>query len=530
MFAAQHISYNQTASFSKIVNDYLEGAASIRPFYLHSPDIDGIKTAIEERKDIQTDRQTLVEVLKEQYATVQCTEQVQANITALTSTTTFTICTAHQPNLFTGPLYFIYKILHAVKLADELQKSLPAYRFVPVYYMGSEDADLAELNNFTVEGKKYVWNTSQKGAVGRMKVDKLLLQLIDELAGQLSVEKYGNEFITLLKESFPLGNTIQQATLELVNALFGELGLVVLIADDARLKRQMSGVFEEDLYQQKPSAVVEKTCKQLGEGYAVQANPREINLFYLKDDVRERIERKGDRFFVVHSGISFTEGELQEELAEHPERFSPNVILRGLYQETILPNIAFIGGGGELAYWLQLKDLFNHYGVPFPVLILRNSFLIVEKKWQERIQRLGLTITDFFASEDALMKKIVEKTSDNAVSLNGKLEKAENFFDNLNEQVTAIDSTLTQHVAALKARSLKMLKELEKKMLRAEKRKFTEQQRQVQAIKQALFAGNGLQERKENISSFYSRYGKGIVRELYRNSLSLEQQFTVLIV
>jgi bacillithiol biosynthesis cysteine-adding enzyme BshC len=499
MFAALHIPYNQTKSFSKIVLDYLDEAPALRPFYSHSPNLEGIKAAIEDRKTFPTDRHTLVDVLKQQYNSVEPSPVVQANLAALLADNTFTICTAHQPNIFTGPLYFIYKILHSIKLADSLKKDLPQYNFVPVYYMGSEDADLAELNHIYLQGKKYEWNTAQKGAVGRMVIDKALIQLIDELAGQLSVEKWGEEFIDLLRRCYRTGTTIQQATFEIVNALFGEYGLIVLIADNAALKRQMQPVFEDDLFNQRPSIIVEETCKIVSEHYNVQANPREINLFYLKDDIRERIESANSQFVIRNSQLTFTEEEMRMELEAHPERFSPNVILRGLYQETILPNIAFIGGGGELAYWLQLRDLFQAYAVPFPVLVLRNSFLIVEDKWQKRIERLGLTITDFFKTEDELMKMIVDKHSGNFISLNGNFEKAAAFFAHLQEQASAIDPTLAVHVAALKTRSFKTLQELEKKMLRAEKRKYADQQRQIQTIKSALFPDNGLQERKENI-------------------------------
>lgn len=528
MFAAQHLPYNQTNAFTKIALDYLNASEALRPFYAELPTIEGIKETIRKKQLQPVNRQALVDVLQQHYASVETSAAVKKNIELLLSEQTFTVTTAHQPNLFTGPLYFIYKILHAIKLAADLKQQLPAFDFVPVYYMGSEDADFAELNHTYVEGKKIEWKKEQKGAVGRMVVDQTLIQLIDELEGQLIYEANGEEVIELLRRCYSKGKTIQQATFEVVNELYGHYGLIVLIADHPALKAQMKQVFEDDLFHHTPATIVEQTSAKLDEHYKVQAHPRDINLFYLKDAVRERIEKKNEQYFVVDTSLSFTEDELRKELNEHPERFSPNVILRGLYQETILPNLAFIGGGGEMAYWLQLKDLFAQYGVVYPVLVLRNSFLIVEKKWQDKIQKLGLQVADLFQPDNAIMKQIVEKYSTHAVSLNGNFEKAEQLFEQLKTQAGAVDVTLVKHVAAIEARSLKTLQELEKKMLRAEKRKFSDQQRQVQAIKAVLFPGNGLQERKENFSGFYAKWGKGFIEALYKNSLSLEQEFTIL--
>lgn len=528
MFAAQRIPYQQTGAFSKIVLDYLEGAKALASFYSNQPTLEGIKQAIEQRKGQPVDRNGLVKALYAQYTVVEPDEIVQQQIGLLAKETTFTVCTAHQPNLFTGPLYFIYKILHAIKLANDLKQHLPNYDFVPVYYMGSEDADLAELNHFYVEGKRYEWNTSQTGAVGRMQVDKTLLALIDELEGQVSIHPYGKEWIGLLRNCFKPGATIQQATFQLVHQLFASFGLIVLIADQPALKATMLQVFEDDLFQHTPSKIVSHTSALLREQYNEQAHARDINLFYLKDNIRERIEWKGENFVVFNSDITFTPASIKEELQQHPERFSPNVILRGLYQESILPNIAFIGGGGEIAYWLQLKNLFEHYKVPFPVLVLRNSFLILERPWRDKISKLGLSVEAIFQPAETILNTLVLKQTSHDLTLNGKLENAKAFYDSVYEQAHRIDPTLAHHVAAIKTQALKRLQEVEKKMLRAEKRKFADQQRQIESIKNKLFPRNGLQERADNISYYYAKWGQEFIKALYDHSLGLEQSFTVL--
>ncbi len=527
--SATRIPYRQTNSFSKTVLDYLDHVEDIKPFYAHPPTLQGIKKAIEERKQFNTNRALLVHELKKQYNGVASSETVEKNIDSLLSKDTFTITTAHQNNIFTGPLYFIYKIVHAIKLADQLKQSLPGNHFVPVFYIGSEDADLDELNHVSIGGEKLQWNTKQTGAVGRMKVDKELVQLINVMEGQLAVLPFGNEIITQLKAYYKIGTTIQDATFHFVNNLFATFGLIVLLPDNPVLKGSMQTLFKDDLLNQTASGIVERTAVQIeAAGYKAQANPREINLFYLKDDIRQRIEKGKSEWKVVDRPEHFSEAELLKELEEHPERFSPNVILRGLYQETILPNIALIGGGGETAYWLQLKSLFKHYKVPFPVLVLRNSFLVIEKKWQEKINHLGFTIEDFFLSGQELMKQLVNKESKHSTKLNGSLTELEKLYEGFKKQATAVDATLEKHVEALKSKTVFRLHELEKKMLRAEKRKYTDQQRQIESIKKVLFPGNGLQERKDNLSYYYAKWGKDFIQQLYNNSLNLEQEFVVL--
>jgi len=521
------LAYKETGYFSTIITDYLDQAPALQPFYKHPASLAGVEAAIKARQGFKVNRDVLVSELQNQYKGVSPTAAVQHNIQSLLKETTFTITTAHQPALFTGTLYFVYKILHAVRLAESLNKQFPANHFVPVYWMGSEDADLDELGKFYLSNEKIVWDTKQTGAVGKMNT-KGLDKLINRIAGELSVLPHGNELVKLLNDSYLNAPDIQSATFNLLNSLFGEYGLVILIPDTPELKRQMSSVFEEDLFQQTPSEIVSKTNDELGKHYKVQANPREINLFYLKDNVRTRIIRNGDLFTIHGTGHTFSESEIRNELANHPERFSPNVILRGLYQETILPNIVFVGGGGETAYWLELKGLFERYKVPFPVLVLRNSFLFVEKKWQEKISNMGFTIKDFFKSEQQLLTELVSRNKNGQLKLANEMEAAIQLYNKVKSKAGDIDKSLQKHVEALQARALKPLEELEKKLLRAEKRKYEAEQRQIHAIKTALFPKDGLQERIDNFMPYYSRWGKEFFDILYKHSLTLEQEFGVL--
>ncbi len=527
------VSYSSTGYFSKLVADYLSGNEFLKDFYMHTTSLEGIKASIVARKQFNTNRELLVQQLTSQYAGISLNEKQKLNLQALLNQDTFTITTAHQPNIFTGPLYFIYKIIHVIKLSDELKKELPLYNFVPVYYMGSEDADLDELGYINLGGEKLVWQTNQTGAVGRMFVDKEFLKIIKSIEGQVGVLPFGNELIQLFSSCYSIGKTIQKATLELVNALFAHFGLLVVIPDNRELKASFHSVIEKEIREQFSQKAVNRTIEKLSQKYKVQAGGRELNLFYLFENKRERIQilesnKERARFFSVPNlDIVWSLEEVLKELSDFPERFSANVILRGVFQETILPNIAFVGGGGELAYWLELKEVFNAVAVPYPVLILRNSFLLIPKTQEVRIKKLNLKSEDLFLSEFDLIKKIVTEKAADALSLNNEMIAIRETYQQIKQKAENIDMSLVQHIDYLENSAIQRLIEVEKKFLRSEKRKFKEQQIQISSIKNILFPKNNLQERIDNFSLMFAKGGFDWLQFLYNHSNWLEQRFTI---
>ena len=525
---AQFISYSKTGTFSKIVTDYIAGSELLKPFYQYAVSIDGIKKTIEERKKYPTNRKALVEILQQQYTGFVLTEKQQFNMQQLNNDNCFTITTAHQPNILTGPLYFIYKILHTVKLAEQFKKELPENDFVPVYYMGSEDADLDELGHIFINGEKYEWQTKQTGAVGRMKVDKALVKLIDAIAGQLVIHPFGTTIIDVMKDCYKEGVTIEQATFKLVNYLFKDYGVLVILPDNAALKKLFIPTVEKELNEAFSHTKVAATVAAFPAAYKVQASGRELNLFYLKDNRRDRIEVQNEKYKVHETDITFTKDDIITELHHHPERFSANVILRPVFQETILPNIVFIGGGGEIAYWLELKKVFEAVHVPYPVLVLRNSFIIAEKENTAKIKKLGFAITDLFKPEQDLMNSFIKRESSLQLSLQKEQQALQDIYEKLKTISGAVDITLAKHTEALQVNAVKRIALLEKKMLKAEKKKFEAQQRQLRKLRAALFPNNNLQERIENMMPLYAKWGAGFIKTLYENSLALEQEFVII--
>jgi len=526
-FTAKTLPYQKTGHFSRLITDYLNGNTFLHNFYEHPVSFEGMDAAMQQRENFPTDRQLLVKSLKEQYADLPVQDAVLNNLEKLSEKNTFTITTAHQPAIFTGNLYFIYKILHVIKLAASLSVRYPARHFVPVFFMGCEDADLEELGHIYLDNEKLNWDTKQTGAVGRMHT-RGLEGIMQRIEGEFAGEPHGPELIQLLKDCYLPSENIQQATIKLLHRLFGSYGLIVLIPDNRLLKSVMRGVFKDDLTNHAPFEITGQNIQHLTKLYPVQANPREINLFYLKDDIRERLDIKDGRYLVNNTGIHFSPGAMEAELANNPERFSPNVILRGLYQETILPNIAFVGGGGETAYWLELKPLFKHYRVPYPVLILRNSFLLIKKNWRSKIEKAGLSAETTFKPEEELMEDYVHSHSSRQLSLGKQIADLRSIYDSVKTLSGAVDKTLEQHVEKLESQSLQKLEELEKKIIRAEKKNHEDVRRKIHEIREALFPLNELQERIENFIPWYAEYGKGFIELILQHSLTLEQQFIVL--
>lgn len=525
----QRISYEQTGYFSKQVIDYLHGDKWLKQFYAFTPNKDGIVSAIEERSKIKVDRTLLVEVLLNQMQQVgiEPTALQSQHLAQLKKENTFTITTAHQPNLFTGPLYVVYKIFHAIALAAELSKDLPNYNFVPVYYMGSEDADLDELGNWTIQGHARIWNTQQTGAVGRMLVDDLLLKEIASMKGQLAVLEHGQQLIDIFIDSYQKGRTIQDATLVLMHHLFSIYGLLVLIPDDARLKQTFVPVVLRELQEQFSSSALQPTIDTLSSRYKVQVTGRPINLFYLHEQVRERIEFNGTTYTAVDTGKTLSASEIAEELKNNPERFSPNVILRGLYQETILPNIVFIGGGAELSYWMELKQVFATAHVFYPMLVLRNSFLCMEEKDVQLQHAIGLSNEMLFTSAHQQELWWVENNTNRNWKVEEFDQEMQNLFSQLREKIGELDPTLAKHVAALAQQSANKMHQLSKKVLRSEKRSMSDSLQKLAALRARLFPGQSLQERKENASYFLAKYGLDWMKQIHSSSLGLEQEFTI---
>jgi bacillithiol biosynthesis cysteine-adding enzyme BshC len=417
---------------------------------------------------------------------------VSANLELLKNAKTFTITTGHQLNIFTGPLFFIYKIAAVINACKKLKQIYPEYNFVPVFWMASEDHDYEEISAFKLYGKKYTWVTDQTGAVGKFN-PKSIEKLFVEIPGDINI----------FKDAYTKSATLAEACRHYVNEIFSKDGLVIIDGDDASLKSLFKPVIREDVLKQTPKNLVEDKNERLkGLGYHTQVYARDINFFYLDNGLRGRIEKKDDRFTIVDSTLSFSQKEIENLIDTHPEKFSPNVILRPVYQEVILPNLAYVGGPAEMIYWLQLKGIFDHLKIAFPILLPRSFALYVEKQQFEKWQKTKLEIADLFKEKNYLFNHWVLKNTHHNLTLGDELRKLEGMMSDVKERAGKIDSTLTSLVAAESTRMKKAVEKVERKMLKAEKRLHKEKLGQIEAVKEALFPKGGLQERTDNYLSF----------------------------
>jgi bacillithiol biosynthesis cysteine-adding enzyme BshC len=489
----QQIDFKTTGRFSSIFLDYISGHPSLRPFYNHTPEICSFKHAIADRHFDDSNRPVLVEVLKGQYHNDAVSEQVALNIEKLSESNAFTVTTGHQLNIFTGPLFFIYKIVAAIKLTRSLKKHYPAYHFVPVYWMASEDHDFDEISYFRFFGEKYQWKMDASGPVGRLSTASMQ-HLLAEIPNV-------PEFIS---RAYLESNSLAQAMRRIVNELFGAHGLLVLDADEPKLKGLLRDVMEDDIFSNKPNRMVEITTEELVKaGYKGQIFPREVNFFYMEDELRQRIVREDGSFKVLHTDLAFSEDELRNEIHHSPRKFSPNVVLRPVYQEMILPNLAYIGGPAEMAYWLQLKAVFSHYDVPFPILFPRLFAAIVPKSTQRKMAKNNLVVADIFQDFETLKKQVVRNANLRDIELHEEIERLEAVFLDVGKKAGMSDISLEAHVMSEATKAEKSIRKIEKKIKRAEERKHAEAIRQVSEILDKLLPNGSLQEREDSFLNFY---------------------------
>ena len=515
-----HLAFADTHSFSPLFLDYIKQQPQLKDFYNQFPEISNFKIQLEEKSKTYpaANRKVLVDALQVQYQHIDCHEAVKQNIASLENKNTFTITTGHQLNLFTGPLYFIYKIVTVINTCKKLKQQYPAYHFVPVYWAATEDHDFDEIKSFRLYGKKYTWETNQKGAVGRFKTQDIKA-LLDELPGDISI----------FKEAYLKNENLSQAVRHYVNALFAEEGLLVIDADDKELKRLFMDVIKDDLFNHSAKTLIEKQNAALEkQGYKAQVFARDINFFYLDEQLRERIEKNGNNYEVLNTDIKFSAKEMEAAIDEHPEKFSPNVILRPLYQEMILPNLAYVGGPAEGAYWLQFKSMFAHYKTTFPMLMPRNFALVLDAPTQRKLEKTGLGYEEFFQDKNYLFNQITLKLAGDKILLNGEKEIISKEFETLKTKAANIDSTLEPMVAAETRKAIKSLEKIEQKLLRAEKRRLSDKLGQVEAVKDALFPNGALQERTDNFLNFYQQ-DKAFIAKLLQHFNPFDYRLHILV-
>jgi bacillithiol biosynthesis cysteine-adding enzyme BshC len=519
------IPYAATHRFTPLVLDYLAQVDGLRELYTHTPDLNGLCKAAEQRSFDPASRMALCAAITGQYQGMALPDAVRDNLAALRRPDALTITTGHQLCLFGGPLYVTFKILNVVRLAQTMSAEL-GRPVLPVFWMATEDHDRAEIDHTYINGTKVQWPGMAAGAVGHLNLHGIDAAL-EKAVAALGPGTHAADIRDLLYACYRPDRTLAQATRHFVHALFGRFGVLIVDGDDPTLKQLFAPLMQEELLNQVAQRSVQYANERIAEQYKVQAHAREINLFYLRPGHRSRIVEEGGMYRVLDGGPSWTSQDLLTEVEAHPERFSPNVLLRPLYQETILPNIAYVGGGGELAYWLQLRWLFQGLRVPMPAVLLRTSAGFITPKALKQWEGFGLNTEELFAPLEESKRQVALRNASFSTSVEEERLSLASFYASLSAKASAADSTLKASVEARAKAADKGLERIGKSLVRAAKRKEHETLSRMDAVHAAVFPGGGLQERRDNILPLLAAHGEGFLDELLEKLDPLNGCFTL---
>lgn len=487
----------QTGFFSDQQNRLAYDQESLLPFIQRVFTKEAFDKQVElKRSSYSNDvRSTLAAVVREKYAAVNCSEKTAQHVQWLQSDATFTVTTGHQLSLATGPIFSIYKILHVIRMAEELNVENDLYKVVPVFWMASEDHDIEEVRSVDVFNSRLIWNTNEQGAVGRMSTIGL-----NEIKDQIRAlfQNQSTDQLNHLLDSWN-GKTYGEAFFHLIHFLFDRFGLIIVDGDDKRLKTHFSAIMKREILDKPSFRLVKNTNEQLQrEGAKIQVNPREINLFYLSSGARDRINEE-DNKYRLNTERLISEKDVINELDEYPERFSPNVILRPVYQETVLPNLCYLGGVGEIAYWIQLKAVFEEYKIQYPLITPRVSILWIDSVTSKKMAKNNLSVDDLFREVSTVKKDKMLSLANDQFDF-GKVDTLVSQLTNeLNAQAKLIDPNAERMSTAELLKVTKHVELIKDKLLKFVKQQHESSLNQIDQVFGRLFPDGSLQERKMNV-------------------------------
>jgi bacillithiol biosynthesis cysteine-adding enzyme BshC len=478
--------FHELKAFPKLFSDYVLNQSQLRPFFGNEPNSEGILNQVELKKKSfsKASRNLLAETLESQMSQFAIRNLQAENLKKLRDENTFSISCGHQLNVAGGPMYLAFKILTVIKYCQYLNQEFPDFHFVPIHWLANEDHDLEEISDFTFFGQSQKINLQGSGASGRVSTEGISGQLAE-------IKDIPREMLEAYSQN-PILNLATQAWLQ---TYFGEMGLLFLDADQKVFKQEFSALFLKELKEnwvEKSILPAEEKLERLG--YKAQIHARPINLFYLAEKERLRIEKNDSGFQSQDGKYHWNQEEGFSFFQSHPELLSPNVALRPLYSQVLLPDVGFVGGPAEISYWLQLKGVFEQANVPFPVLIPRFSGLYINLNQAKKMEKLGLGVEDLFKETHQLKKEVAE--------IQWQKPNLEMVYGDFLRLAQGIDPTLVPSLKAELAKMEKQMEGFEKRVQKAAEQKNEQQINQIINLLAKLFPDEGLQERKESWLSF----------------------------
>jgi len=496
----------ETGLFSSIFIDFIEQRQWLDHFQLPKPDLQGLLQVAQDAEWEKFDRKLLLNTLTAQYRELEesgtvISEAVKDNLEALSSPDSRTITTGQQLHPATGPLYVVFKILSTLNLCKQLNAVQQQHRFIPVFWLASEDHDLQEVRELQVAGKTYTWLTEQSGPTGRISckgLPEMLEQLKTDLGARPGIDKLLADVFNAYKSEY----TLSLATRKLIHEWFGKAGLLMIDPDAAALKRSFIPVMQRDITRQEAPQAAKRLEEELSTHGSLPLSIRSVNLFYLGEQFRLRIDTIPGGFRTPDERFNWTPEQLSAEIEAFPQRFSPNVVLRPLYQQSILPNVAYIGGPAEVVYWLQLRGVFQLHDIPFPVLLPRAHAVLVDNNLYEKFRRMGFAGKDWLEKPDELIARWMNARGITTEVFDQARKQTTLEMDALTGFMEATDKTLGDAGRAEKVRMLQAIDKLEEKWKKSQKRSEDQSVQVIRKVRDRIFPNGTLQERHDNILGF----------------------------
>lgn len=516
------LSLKEIDTLSPQIREYLNGNSCVSSF--ENFDIERVKDYVERKIQSYSEeyRKVLAETLVEQHAQFDLSEKQKQHLEAIKQQNSVCITTGHQLNFFGGPVYMIYKILEVVKLAETCAQKHPEYHFIPIFWMASEDHDFKEIQSFYLSDAHFSISAEEGTAVGRIVPKNIPYKEIEQ---QLEKFPFGEELKTIFTNAYSEGLTLSQSSRQWIQELMKEFGVLILDADDVRLKKLAVPLFKKELESSLVQRTTQNTVDNIKDRFGkVQVTPRACNLFYL-NKVRERIDVEGDAFVLKESGRRFRLEEILKELDTHPERFSPNVLLRPVFQETILPNICYVGGNAEVMYWEELEGVFTELDLPKSMLRPRNSFVYLPLSLERIIKDNGINAQDLTISFERFFH---EWGKSHLVAASAYEELKSSIEDNFSRFIYSVEKNSPYAVETAEAHRVfteKILNRLEKKLVHAEKTQHEQKMKSLQRLWEEGMPNGTWQERKINWSVFYGQMGNAWLEDVYQSICVGEPQF-----
>lgn len=501
---------------SVLIRDLVAEKSAISSFISRPFSTENLHQQAQEKVFDAERRTVLVQQLIAQNAGVSLSNQTHENIELLKQSNSFTITTGHQLNLWTGPLYSIYKVAQVVSLCREAQAKDPANHYIPVFWMATEDHDFEEINHLHLFGKKIAWEKEgQENRIAGKIEPTAILPFLDEIAALFRTEEEKAE-IQRIANFYAESDNLAAATRKIMNHLFGEFGVVIIDGNDRELKKEFKPIVAKELKEGLVYKAVHTANEALEtKGYHTQVYLRNCNLFSIESDgTRIRIGKEDNQFYKEEIKVELED--LLAQLDENPASFSPNALMRPVYQELVLPNLAYIGGGGEIAYWMQLKGVFDALNMPFPMLRVRDSFVLLRARDLNTMDELGLSLVDLKRD----LQDLVREMALEEVELELELREERVRLDELKKDLLVKAKVVGQGIEGLiEAEFSKMEKSLEKietKLIKAEKSKHEQKANKIGKLQAKIYPEKGFQERFENFLPYFLE-DKGFVNKILNN-------------